>query len=112
MILKGGFEMVIINQIESAKIRHWLKTNIHLVILFRLLRKKEQEAEDALEKHRMNAKIRHIQNKIERMVDIGKGLGLEEKQIKNINLIIIERATKGEKPEMIIQYLLDGKSRI
>lgn len=104
--------MVMINQIPPAKFRRWLKTNVYIVKHFRLLLQEEQDTKDPAEKNKINEKMRHFQNKVEQMVNTGKTLGLKEDQIKTINLTIVDRIKRGEKPETIIQYFLNGKSRI
>lgn len=91
---------------KDKKGRHWLRSSIYYIWHFRQLFEERQKMENPKGKNRIDVKIAHIQEKIDRLNRDGKSLGFSPDQIKDLNQAIVKEIKTGKMPKEIIEKMI------
>ncbi len=103
--------MLVNTQVSARERKRWIRSHIYKVCYFRLFFNKEQKASSLGERKKMAQKREHLYKKVEEHMKYGETLHLDEKEMKSLNLSIVQMVRKGKIPKEIIKEL-EEKSQI
>ena len=103
--------MLVNTQVSAREKKRWIRSHIYKVYYFRLSFNKEQKAPSPVERKKMAQKRERLYKKVEEHMKYGETLHFDEKEMKSLNLSIVQMVQKGKVPKEIIKEFKE-KSQI